>query len=92
MLESALHILRHNPNLEQINIRWARENAPNHLKQEGTYDITPSDNSNPVVVMVHERGIPLVGRPFYRRYKYKVRPHGLATTLRTSSVIQMLRS
>ncbi|KAF5385710.1 hypothetical protein D9757_005506 [Collybiopsis confluens] len=28
-----------NPELKQVNIRWAREKCPNHLKQEGTYDI-----------------------------------------------------
>lgn len=92
MLESALQIMHHNPTLQQINIRWAREKAPNHLKQEGTYDITPGEDGNPPIVMVHERGIPLVGRPFYRRYTYKARPRGLANALRGAKVIRMLRS
>ncbi|KAF8637032.1 hypothetical protein AX16_010887 [Volvariella volvacea WC 439] len=39
MLQNALQIIRDNQNLKQVNIRWAREKSPNHLKQEGTYDV-----------------------------------------------------
>jgi len=43
MLKSALTIIntceRSGVFLEQVNIRWARENCPNHLKQEGIYDV-----------------------------------------------------
>ncbi|KAF8188960.1 hypothetical protein BJ912DRAFT_1022422 [Pholiota molesta] len=49
MLSTALRILKYNPRLKQINIRWARERCPNHLKQEGTYD---------VALVIAERGIP----------------------------------
>ncbi|KAG5644424.1 hypothetical protein DXG03_008519 [Asterophora parasitica] len=72
MLESALRILRSKPTLQQINIRWAREKAPNHLKQEGTYDITTNDAGEPLYLMVHEQGIPIVGRPFDREYKFSM--------------------
>ncbi|RDB15634.1 hypothetical protein Hypma_004008 [Hypsizygus marmoreus] len=92
MLDSALQIVRHNPTLKQINIRWAREKAPNHLKQEGTYDITLGEDGTPIALMVHERGIPLVGRSFHRRYKYDIRSHGLGKTLRTAKLMRMLRS
>ncbi|KAG9220200.1 hypothetical protein CCMSSC00406_0007105 [Pleurotus cornucopiae] len=43
MLQSALQIVKDNPRLTQINVRWARETCPNHLKQEGTYDIVHSN-------------------------------------------------
>ncbi|KAG5638607.1 hypothetical protein H0H81_011497 [Sphagnurus paluster] len=73
MLGSALQILQATPTLQQINIRWARENAPNHLKQEGTYDVTCGDDGLPTYIMVHEQGIPFFGRPFDRQYKHIVR-------------------
>ncbi|KAH0578794.1 hypothetical protein H2248_002991 [Termitomyces sp. 'cryptogamus'] len=80
MLESALLILKYKPTLEQINIRWAREKAPNHLKQEGTYDIT-SIEGQPSYIIVHEQGIPFIGRPFNRKYKHKLRSSSPAQSL-----------
>ncbi|GLB40830.1 hypothetical protein LshimejAT787_0900450 [Lyophyllum shimeji] len=86
MLESALQILRAKPTLQQINIRWAREKAPNHLKQEGTYDITAIEGE-PVYIMVHEQGIPLVGRAFERRYKYTIGPPSGERSLTPSKLV-----
>ncbi|KAG6888584.1 hypothetical protein C0995_007266 [Termitomyces sp. Mi166 len=90
MLDSALLILRFKPTLEEINIRWAREKAPNHLKQEGTYSIT-SNEGQPSFIIVHEQGIPLVGRTFDREYKYILRPSGLAQSLKQRHLFQILR-
>lgn len=90
MLQNALHIMSHSPSLKQINIRWAREKSPNHLKQEGTYDITNDEFGQPVALMVSERGIPLVGRPFYRRYKYNIKSRRLASSLKPAKLIQLL--
>ncbi|KAF5372348.1 hypothetical protein D9615_009263 [Tricholomella constricta] len=90
MLESVLRILRCRPTLQQINIRWAREKAPNHLKQEGTYDITTDDENYPAYVMVHEQGIPLVGRPFDREYKFTI-PQPSVNSLKTRRLVRMLR-
>jgi len=72
MLSTALRILKHNPCLKQINVRWARERCPNHLKQEGLYDVVYGQDGLPEGLNVIERGIPLVGSPFYRKYKYKL--------------------
>jgi len=72
MMSTTLRILKHNPNLKQINIRWAREQCPNHLKQEGSYDVITDRDGHPEALNVVERGIPLVGAPFYRRYRYKL--------------------
>ncbi|KAG6830783.1 hypothetical protein H0H87_007127 [Tephrocybe sp. NHM501043] len=91
MLDSALLILRFKPTLEQINIRWARETAPNHLKQEGTYDII-SKLGQPLYIMVHEQGIPLLGRPFDREYKHIVSLSGLMGSVKQLPVVQMLRN
>lgn len=69
MLSTAMRILKHTPALRQVNIRWAREQCPNHLKQEGSYDVVLGRDARPESVAVVERGIPLVGRPFCRRFK-----------------------
>lgn len=80
MLSTVLRVLKSCPKLLQVNIRWAREKCLNHLKQEGVYDVVEwEENSEggvsgvkgqPKALMVLERGIPLVGKPFSRRYKY----------------------
>ncbi|KIK52077.1 hypothetical protein GYMLUDRAFT_180601 [Collybiopsis luxurians FD-317 M1] len=83
MLRTALRIIRGtskgkfksaNPELRQINIRWAREKCPNHLKQEGTYDIVRRwdvDQASIIVgVDVYEKGITALGKVFTRRYRY----------------------
>ncbi|KAF8984370.1 hypothetical protein BDQ17DRAFT_1437076 [Cyathus striatus] len=62
MLSTAICLAKANPTLKQINIRWARERCPNHLKQEGSYEVLPCGS----VVLV-ERGIMFVGRSFERR-------------------------
>lgn len=69
MLSTAMRILKHTPALRQVNIRWAREQCPNHLKQEGSYDVVLGKDARPESVAVVERGIPLFGRPFCRRFK-----------------------
>lgn len=73
MLDSALRIIRHNPSLplQQINIRWAKEKCPNHLKQEGCYDITRDENGCIKTIIVFERGITVFGSTFSRRYRYR---------------------
>ncbi|KAF8066514.1 hypothetical protein FPV67DRAFT_1416763 [Lyophyllum atratum] len=91
MLDSALQMLRSKPTLQQINIRWAREKAPNHLKQEGTYDITADDEGNPLHVTVHEQGIPLVGRAFDRQYKYTIGKSTIAGSLTPTKLVRMLQ-
>lgn len=85
MLATALRLIRSskrnsgssnsaNPELRQVNIRWAREKCPNHLKQEGTYDIIrqwDGDQSSVVTgVEVYEKGINVLGKIFTRRYRY----------------------
>ena len=70
MLSTVLRILKCCPKLVQVNIRWAREKCLNHLKQEGVYDVVEWEDGRPKVLTVFERGIPLVGKPFSRRYKY----------------------
>lgn len=72
MLATALRILKYNQSLKQISIRWARERCPNHLKQEGTYEVFTDFDGLPEYLMVVERGIPLLGAPFVRRYKHKL--------------------
>jgi len=72
MITTALRILKYNRSLKQINIRWARERCPNHLKQEGCYDVVADLNGRPEALMVVERGIPLLGVPFFRRYRYRI--------------------
>ena len=78
MLSTVLRILKSCPKLVQVNIRWAREKCLNHLKQEGVYDVVEweedgkgmEEGRRPKTLMVFERGIPLIGKPFSRRYKY----------------------
>jgi hypothetical protein len=73
MVETALLILRYYPKLRQINVRWAKERCPNHLKQEGSYDVTADSDGNPISLLVLERGIPMVGKPFTKRYKVDIK-------------------
>lgn len=77
MLSTVLRIFKSCPKLIQVNIRWAREKCLNHLKQEGVYDVVEWEDGGgmgegrpPKTLMVFERGIPLIGKPFSRRYKY----------------------
>jgi len=75
MLSTVVRILRSCPKLTQVNIRWAKEKCLNHLKQEGVYDVVEweegmGEGKRPKTLMVFERGIPLIGKPFSRRYKY----------------------
>ncbi|PPQ93590.1 hypothetical protein CVT25_005470 [Psilocybe cyanescens] len=72
MLSTALRILKYNPALKQINIRWARERCPNHLKQEGCYDVVVDKQGIPEALAVVERGIPLIGVPFLRRFRHRL--------------------
>ncbi|KDR79531.1 hypothetical protein GALMADRAFT_63638 [Galerina marginata CBS 339.88] len=72
MLSTALRVLRYNPSLKQINIRWARERCPNHLKQEGTYDVVTDKDGRADALMVVERGIPMLGVPFLRRFRHRL--------------------
>ncbi|KIM38487.1 hypothetical protein M413DRAFT_447723 [Hebeloma cylindrosporum] len=76
MITTALRILKYNPSLKQINIRWARERCPNHLKQEGCYDVVADLDGRPDALMVVERGIPLFGAPFSRRYRHRIESNG----------------
>lgn len=73
MVETALLILRHNQRLRQINVRWAKERCPNHLKQEGSYDVVTDGDGKPVTLIVLERGIPFVGKPFTKKYKVDIK-------------------
>ncbi|TEB26043.1 hypothetical protein FA13DRAFT_1737695 [Coprinellus micaceus] len=68
MLESAIRILKASPKVQQINVRWARERCPNHLKQEGNYD-----TGLPTSVVVLEKGIGLMGGPFCKKYKHAIK-------------------
>lgn len=80
MLSTALRIFKSCPKLVQVNVRWAREKCLNHLKQEGIYDVIEWEEGDgerkgvmerrPKTLMVFERGIPLIGKPFSRKYKY----------------------
>ena len=90
MLTSALHIIHHNPSIQQVNIRWAREKCPNHLKQEGSYDITTDDAGKPVSMMVHERGIRLIGKAFSRHFKYDLRNRGPLRGLGQKKLAQLI--
>ncbi|KAG6809737.1 hypothetical protein H0H92_014941 [Tricholoma furcatifolium] len=91
MLEDALLILRANPSLQEITLRWARESSHNHLKQAGVYEITSQDGM-PEYIMVHEQGIPLFGPPFERRYKYYLKPRTLIDTLKQHRTLQLLHN
>lgn len=92
MLQSVSHIIRYNPRLKQINIRWAREKSPNHLKQEGMYDVTHDKDGNPAFVMVSERGIRLLGQSFYRQYKYVIKPEVKTSLPRPAKMLRRLHS
>lgn len=142
MIDTALSVLKYNPNLKQINIRWARERCPNHLKQEGSYDIITGDFDTPLplakrlstftmaepqspqekhvsgsydlpspignndsartwsrepsefpkALMVVERGIPIVGPPFERRFKYTLDPRTFAGKVGRMKVVRMISS
>lgn len=70
MIYSALRILRYNPRLKQIMIRWVRQACPNHCKQIGTYDVTFDDHGKPVGLVVREKGVWIIGKDFFRRYRY----------------------
>ena len=78
MLSTVLRIIKSCPKLIQVNIRWAKEKCLNHLKQEGVYDVVEWEEDGngmvegrrPKTMMVFERGIPLIGKAFSRRYKY----------------------
>ncbi|KAF5371177.1 hypothetical protein D9758_004270 [Tetrapyrgos nigripes] len=78
MLRSALTVINacasHNIAIEQVNIRWAREHCPNHLKQEGIYDVVrdASEERKIIGIDVYERGITMPGAVFKRRYRYGV--------------------
>jgi hypothetical protein len=88
MITTALRILRYNPSLNQINIRWARERCPNHLKQEGSYDVITDRDERPEALVVVERGIPFFGGSFVRRYRYRLDKgggYGERKALRTAS-------
>jgi hypothetical protein len=90
MMDTALQVLRSSPGLKQINIRWAREKSPNHLKQEGSYDVEHDEKGNPVALMVMEKGIPLIGRPFNRRYRHVMNPDGWTRRMKFSRVVKLL--
>ncbi|TFK23868.1 hypothetical protein FA15DRAFT_593397 [Coprinopsis marcescibilis] len=72
MLETAVRVIKDSPRLKQVTVRWARETCPNHLKQEGVYDVVCDRDGHPESLMVVERGIPLVGPAFRRRYTHKL--------------------
>jgi hypothetical protein len=76
MITTALRILKYNPSLKQINIRWAKEQCPNHLKQEGCYDVVDGSDGRPDALMVVEKGIPFLGVPFFRRYRHRIEKGG----------------
>ncbi|KAH6901579.1 hypothetical protein BKA70DRAFT_1309011 [Coprinopsis sp. MPI-PUGE-AT-0042] len=65
MLNTATRIVKALPQLSQVKIRWARESCPNHLKQEGIYEVMHStDSLRPTI----EDGVNVFGTPFRRRY------------------------
>ena len=75
MITTALRILKYNPSLKQINIRWTKE-RPHHLKQEGCYDIVDGLDGRPNALIVVERGIPLFGVAFFRCYRHRIEKGG----------------
>ncbi|KAF8987552.1 hypothetical protein BDQ17DRAFT_1374979 [Cyathus striatus] len=81
MLSTAIRLAKANPTLKQINIRWARERCPNHLKQEGSYEVLACGS----VVLV-ERGIMFVGRSFERKGRVEGKlPPSKSSSLASSS-------
>ncbi|KAK0490092.1 hypothetical protein EDD18DRAFT_1080569 [Armillaria luteobubalina] len=74
MRDTAVGVVRHNPGLSQVNVRWARERCRNHLKQEGTYDVIKGNDGGQVERLgVYERGVTAWGAIFKRRYVYEVK-------------------
>jgi hypothetical protein len=73
MLSTAVRVMRTCRGVKTVTVRWAREKCLNHLKQEGVYEVAEksqrSNGAEEVVLFVSERGIPLFGRPFERRYR-----------------------
>ncbi|KAF6743458.1 hypothetical protein DFP72DRAFT_933154 [Ephemerocybe angulata] len=70
MVETASRILRAAPGVKQINVRWARERCPNHLKQEGTYDVVCDETTGlPTSMVAVEKGIGLVGGSFSKSFR-----------------------
>ncbi|KAF8711069.1 hypothetical protein AX14_013317 [Amanita brunnescens Koide BX004] len=76
MVATAERILRACRQVKTVSVRWARERCPNHLKQEGLYEVEDlrggGDGKPGVTLVVHERGIPMIGRPFERKYRRRV--------------------
>ncbi|KAJ8520813.1 hypothetical protein ONZ45_g2426 [Pleurotus djamor] len=105
MLQSALRIIKVNPQLQQINVRWARETCPNHLKQEGTYDVTHANSldqcegasleskkvKEPLSISALERGLTVVGQSFTRQYKVNLHSKGRLASLKRGALVQRYR-
>ncbi|KAL0958693.1 hypothetical protein HGRIS_014025 [Hohenbuehelia grisea] len=88
MLQSALRIIKDNPGLTQVNIRSAREKCPNHLKQEGAYEVKSNADGVPSVLVAHERGLTVVGRSFERQYEVELNPRGKFGALKQQTAVQ----
>ncbi len=43
------------------------------MKQEGSYDVVMDADGKPTTLIVLERGIPFVGKPFTRKYKVDIK-------------------
>ena len=75
MVATAERVVRACKQIKTVSVRWARERCPNHLKQEGLYEVEDwggREGKVGVTLVVHERGIPIIGRPFERRYRRKI--------------------
>ncbi len=75
MIATAERVARTCRQVKTVSVRWARERCPNHLKQEGLYEVEDwggEGGKTGVMLVVHERGIPMIGRPFERRYRRRV--------------------
>lgn len=75
MIATAERVARSCRQVKTVSVRWARERCPNHLKQEGLYEVEDwggEGGKTGVVLVVHERGIPMIGRPFERRYRRRL--------------------
>ena len=75
MVATAERVVRACRQIKTVSVRWARERCPNHLKQEGLYEVEDwggGEGKVGVTLVVHERGIPIIGRPFERRYRRKI--------------------
>ncbi|PFH49847.1 hypothetical protein AMATHDRAFT_95590, partial [Amanita thiersii Skay4041] len=76
MLETAVRVVKVCEVLKQVSVRWAREKCANHLKQEGVFDVerrSEVGGGEEIALLVHERGIPIFGRPFERRYRHLIK-------------------